>query len=61
MDLQGIRGSSTETWPTSRDANEISVKVEDISKVESVLHFRKEDDDVKLRFPAIKTEYEVSE
>lgn len=62
MDLQDIDGSSSETWPTSQDANEIiSIKVEDVSKVESVLHLEEEvDDAVKLRFSGIKTEHEVS-
>jgi hypothetical protein len=62
MDLQDIHGSSSETWPTSQDANEIiSIKVEDALKVESVLYLEKEvDDDVKLRFSGLKTEREVS-
>jgi hypothetical protein len=62
MDLQDIQvhGSCSETWLTSQDANEIiSIKVEDVSKVDGVLHLEKEVD-VKLRFSGIKTEHEVS-
>jgi 3-hydroxymyristoyl/3-hydroxydecanoyl-(acyl carrier protein) dehydratase len=55
MDLQDKRESSSETHPTSHDANEImSIKVEGVSDTE------KEEDDVELRCSGIKTEREVS-
>jgi hypothetical protein len=55
MVLQDKCESSSETCPTSHDANEIiSIKVEGVSYIE------KEEDHVELRFSGIKTEHEVS-